>query len=186
MGYTASEPPDWLRTARDQWDNTGKTRPSFAIEPADGQESVWDYPRPPALVIDSRLVTVGADADPIARTTNACRVLETASPPTFYIPLGDIDLGRLIVVDGTSMCEWKGAARYWATAKDLSKPIGWDYPDPFQPFEAIGNHMAFYPGRIRCVVDSEVVRPQAGGFYGGWITDEVVGPFKGDPGTGGW
>ncbi len=181
-----TEPPRWLDQARSQWSNTGRSRPPFAQAPGPGQESVWDYPRPPALVPDDRHVVVGPDDDPLASTRAAMRVLETASPPTFYLPPDDVDMDRLVVVPGSSMCEWKGQARYWALAGKPDQVIAWDYPDPFPEFERLTGHLAFYPGRIRCTVDDEVVRPQPGSFYGGWITDEIVGPVKGEPGTGGW
>lgn len=177
--------PSWLADARNHWTNTGARRPPFAGDPGPGQESVWDYPRPPAIVPDSRLVVVG-DADAVASTTRSIRVLETASPPTFYIPADDVRTDALVAAPGRSFCEWKGPARYWALADDPTTPIGWDYPEPFEEFSAIAGHYSFYPARVACTVDGEAVRPQAGGFYGGWVTDEVVGPFKGDPGTGSW
>ena len=151
-----------------------------------GQESVWDYPRPPVIVADSRLVVVGDPEDPIARTADSVRVLETASPPTFYLPVDDINVDRLVPIAGRSMCEWKGEATYWALADAPEFPIAWEYQHPFADFAALAGHMSFYPGRIVCTVDGEVVQAQSGGFYGGWITAEIVGPFKGDPGTGHW
>ena len=168
------------------WKNTGKSRPENAVEPGPGQESVWDYPRPPALQRDNRLVEVKDGDTLIAETTAAFRVLETASPPTFYIPADDIDMDQLVDVAGSSICEWKGRAVYWALARAPETPVAWAYPRPRPRFDRIQDHIAFYPGRVECFVDGERVRPQAGGFYGGWITSEVVGPFKGDPGTGHW
>lgn len=182
----SNDPPEWLAAARDKWTNTGQTRPPFALEPGPGQESVWDYPRPPALVNDQREVVVGDPGDPLARTTDAVRVLETASPPTVYLPPTDVAVDALVKVAGSSMCEWKGAAQYWALSDDTDTPVGWTYPRPFGEFESIAGWFSFYPGRVRCTMAGETVRAQAGGFYGGWITDEVIGPFKGDPGTGGW
>ncbi len=180
------EVPDWVVAARSGWSHTGRSRPDFATEPGPGQESVWDYPRPPVIVADTRRVVVG-DADaPIADTVAAVRVLETASPPTFYLPPDDVDRTRLVQADGSSFCEWKGSARYWATHDRPDEPIGWDYPSPFDDFGSLAGFLSFYPARVRCTVDGEVVRPQGGGFYGGWVTDEIVGPFKGDPGTQGW
>ncbi|MFK7849026.1 MAG: DUF427 domain-containing protein [Rhodothermales bacterium] len=169
------------------WKFTGKERPSFAKEPAPGQESVWDYPRPPELVNDSRLVEVRLGETLIARTHQAYRVLETASPPTFYLPEEDVILSLLMPVDGQSNCEWKGAARYWVLKKapELG-PIGWDYPSPNPAFGSIRNALSFYPDKVDCFVDGEHVRPQPGQFYGGWVTDEIVGPVKGEPGTGHW
>lgn len=181
-----NKPPEWLEKARSKWSNTGRTRPSFAEEPGPGHESVWDYPRPPAVLLDGRLVMVGDPDDPLASTRRALRVLETASPPTFYLPPDDVKRDRLLVVQGSSMCEWKGQARYWALKEDHGQVIAWDYPDPFPEFQRLAGYVSFYPGRIRCSVDGEVVRPQPGGFYGGWVTDEIVGPLKGAPGTEGW
>ena len=186
MTSATSESDGGRARARSAWSNTGARRPAHAIEPGPGQESVWDYPRPPVIVADARLVVVGDPDDPIARTTNALRVLETASPPTFYLPPDDIVVERLVPAAGRSTCEWKGEARYWALAARPEVAVAWDYPRPFVEFVELAGHLSFYPGRIRCTVDGETVRPQAGGFYGGWITDEIVGPYKGDPGTSGW
>jgi len=178
--------PAWVAAARLGWTNTGLTRPPFAQVPEPGQESVWDYPRPPVVVADQRLVVVGGD-DPLVTTRSSLRLLETASPPTFYLPMADTEMDRLIVLPRmTSVCEWKGRARYWATTDDPRVPIAWDYPEPFDGFDRLVDHLAFYPSRIACLVDSESVRAQAGSFYGGWITSEIVGPFKGESGTQGW
>lgn len=168
------------------WDHTGKQRPDFADEPASGQESVWDYPRPPVAKKTDRLVEVRDGATAVARSKNCIRVLETASPPTFYIPLADVIRNLLVETEGRSFCEWKGAARYWALKRDPDNAIGWSYPDPRRPFEALKDYIAFYPGRLDCFVDGEQVKPQAGRFYGGWITSDILGPFKGEPGTGHW
>lgn len=170
------------------WEFRGGSRPSFATEPGPGQESVWDYPRPPALVPDSRLVVVTAGSKVIAESNRCIRALETASPPTFYIPSADVDAMSLLRVAGTSFCEWKGTAQYWAlvNAQPRAEAIGWSYPRPSAAFANIADYYSFYPARVECFVDGERVRPQPGEFYGGWITNEVVGPFKGDPGTGRW
>lgn len=168
------------------WGHTGKQRPDFAVTPAAGQESVWDYPRPPAIRRTDRLVEVNQREIQIARTRHALRVLETASPPTYYIPADDVALNYLVQVDGSSFCEWKGKASYWGFKDDPSVAVGWSYPTPNAPFERLADCMAFYPGRIACFVDGERVQAQAGGFYGGWITSDIVGPFKGEPGTGHW
>lgn len=168
------------------WTNTGAERPPFAREPGPGQESVWDYPRPPAIVADTRRIVVGTADDPLATTSGAVRVLETASPPTFYLPPDDVRCDRLVRVAGRSFCEWKGEAEYWALASAPDTSIAWSYPNPLPEFASVTGWLAFYPGRVACFVDDEVVRPQDGGFYGGWITNEVVGPFKGEPGTSGW
>ena len=164
---------------------TPRRRPMPEI-PGPGQESVWDYPRPPALQATGRTVEVRAGDTVIAHSTRAYRLLETASPPTWYLPPEDVDMRRLVSVGGGSVCEWKGAAGYWALADASEEPVGWSYPRPRPPYDKLKGFLSFYPGRIECFVDGERVRPQAGGFYGGWITAEVVGPFKGDPGTGHW
>jgi len=177
--------PSWLQKARDQWTRTGHERPDFAHEPAPGQESVWDYPRPPAVVADTRQVVVRNLDLIIASTTEAIRVLETSHPPSFYVPPTSIAEGVLVAVPGSSHCEWKGQAEYVALSANDS-PIGWRYASPYPEFAQYAGYTSFYPGAIECLVDGEAVRPQAGGFYGGWITNEVVGPFKGEPGTSGW
>lgn len=168
------------------WHHKAKPRPDFAVEPRSGQESVWDYPRPPALKRDNRLVQVRNGDVSIASSTTAYRVLETASPPTFYLPPTDVDWTQLVETSGNSVCEWKGMARYWALQEAPGVPVAWAYPKPKPRFEKIKNFLAFYPGRVDCFVDDERVVPQPGQFYGGWITSEVVGPFKGEPGTGHW
>jgi len=169
------------------WKHTGRQRPDFAVTPGPGQESVWDYPRPPALVSSDEHVLVGDDCGPVADSRRSLRVLETASPPTYYIPAADIDWHRLVEIPGSSFCEWKGRASYFALADDPEgRAVGWLYANPSKTFAAIHNHASFYPGRIHCEVNGEVVRAQAGDFYGGWITGRVVGPFKGERGTGHW
>lgn len=167
------------------WQYTGSERPPFAEEPGPGQESVWDYPRPPALDPSDREVIVRSGDLVIARSCRCVRVLETASPPTWYIPGDDVDMDTLVPVPGSSFCEWKGAASYWGLAS-TGAMVGWSYPDPVASFAAIRGAFSFYPGRVECYVDGERVRPQPGEFYGGWVTDEIVGPMKGEPGTGHW
>ncbi|MEM7501175.1 MAG: DUF427 domain-containing protein [Pseudomonadota bacterium] len=168
------------------WSFRGQSRPDFAATPDAGQESVWDYPRPPALVGCSRAIRVESGGAVIASTCRSFRVLETASPPTFYLPPSSVDASLLVAAGGSSFCEWKGAATYFTLASDPDTPVAWCYPHPSPAFSEIRNYLSFYPGRVACFVDDERVRPQAGGFYGGWITADVVGPFKGDPGTQGW
>lgn len=168
------------------WEHTGERRPDFAIEPGPGQESVWDYPRPPIAKSCAWLVEVRDGDTEIARSKQTYRLLETASPPTFYIPAADVNWDYLIETAGSSICEWKGSAQYWALKRDRDNAIGWTYPEPRPPFEKLKDHIAFYPGRIACFVAGEPVEAQAGHFYGGWVTDDIVGPFKGEPGTGHW
>ena len=169
------------------WQYTGTERPHFAQEPLAGQESVWDYPRPPVLVPSDATVTVGNGEHPVASTTRALRVLETASPPTYYLPGTDVDWHQLTRVAYQSHCEWKGVATYWALANDArGQPVGWSYDNPSDAFANIDGCISFYPARIDCFVNDEKVRPQPGEFYGGWVTDALAGPFKGEPGTGHW
>lgn len=170
------------------WKFIGNQRPSFAIEPGPGQESVWDYPRPPACVEDQRTITVAYQGLEIARTTKAVRVLETASPPTFYLPRADVKMDLLKVTPGSSFCEWKGAATYWSLvlADQTLQNVAWSYQAATPAFRSITDHLAFYPTTVDCTVDGQTVRPQSGGFYGGWVTDEILGPYKGESGTSRW
>lgn len=170
------------------WKYTGDGRPPFAVEPGPGEESVWDYPRPPRLEADRRRVEVRCGELEVARTRRSVRVLETASPPGVYIPPEDVHLELLEPFPGSSICEWKGRARYWSvrTPDGLNEKVGWSYPDPSAGFEEISGYISFYPARLACSVAGERAEPQPGGFYGGWLTKEIVGPVKGEPGTGGW
>lgn len=159
------------------------------IEPAPGQESVWDYPRPPAMAPDPRRVTVTFAGATIADSERSVRVLETSHPPTFYLPLDDVRTELLRPADGASWCEWKGAAAYVdvVVGDREAAQAGWTYRQPHAAYAALTDHVAFYAGRVdRCTVGGVEVVAQPGGFYGGWITPEVVGPFKGSPGTSGW
>lgn len=169
------------------WEYRGQKRPPFAEDPSAGQESVWDYPRPPSVQACSRLVVVRSDGIGLARSSETYRVLETASPPGFYLLEKDVDWTQLVPASGSSICEWKGVASYWSLAADpQGAPVGWSYADPHPEFKMLRGSISFYPGRIACYVDGERVRPQSGEFYGGWITSDVVGPFKGEPGTEHW
>lgn len=154
-----------------------------------GQESVWAYPRPPRLERTPRRLRIEIDGRTIAETTSAWRVLETSHPPVYYLPPADLDMAALVPAEGSSFCEFKGRARYFdyvAGARRIER-IAWAYPQPSRAFAAIANYLAFYASRVdACYVDDERVRAQDGDFYGGWITSEIVGPFKGAPGTWGW
>ncbi len=181
--------PDWARRGRAGWRYTGQERPPFAVEPAEGQESVWDFPRPPRVERDPREIVVRVGPTLIAQSRNGVRVLETASPPTFYVPPDDVVPGTLVAARGSSMCEWKGEARYWTVVVPHGEleAAAWSYPEPFPEFEAIRNYVSFYPARLECYVGEHRAAPQPGGFYGGWVTPELVGPFKGGaPGSGSW
>ena len=154
-----------------------------------GQESVWDYPRPPRVESSAQAVEVWLGGVRIARTTASWRVLETSHPPTYYLPRDAFVDGALRQAEGSSWCEWKGHASYLdlVAGAVVAPRAAWFYPRPTPGFAVITDAVAVMPAQVdRCVVDGEVVRPQAGGFYGGWITDRVVGPFKGGPGTHGW
>ena len=159
------------------------------IEPTPGQESVWDYPRPPRLEDSGRRIKVVFGGVTLAYTTRAKRVLETSHPPVYYLSPEDIRMEYLSPSDGISFCEWKGPARYYdlSTEGRTEERAAWYYRDPAPPFRDIRDHVAFYPSKMdACWVDGERVEAQEGDFYGGWITSDVVGPFKGALGTRGW
>jgi uncharacterized protein (DUF427 family) len=159
------------------------------IHPEPGQESVWDYPRPPRLErTDSHLRVEHAGAV-IAESTRAWRVLETSQPPAYYLPPDDVATDLLRPSPHRTFCEWKGQATYYdVVVGDVVVPrAAWCYPSPTEPFARIRDHVAFYPQHLDgCFVDGEKVEPNEGSFYGGWITSKVVGPFKGAPGTALW
>ena len=173
---------------RGAWTNRGARRPDFAHPTGPGEESVWDYPRPPRLVADDRPVEVRVGDTLIARSDGCLRVLETASPPTVYLPPSSIEWEHLRPAGGGSHCEWKGTARYY----DVVTPDGevpgaaWAYDEPYEEFASLAGHVSFYPARVACWLGGERVAPQPGRFYGGWVTPEVIGPFKGEPGSEGW
>ncbi|KAI8612700.1 hypothetical protein BC830DRAFT_1135603 [Chytriomyces sp. MP71] len=183
-----------IKASQDSWKFRGNNRPPFAIAPGPGQESVWDYPRPPAIVPDPRAVTVkalGKETPIVNGSLNAIRICETAAPPTWYLPKSDVDTTKLVrVADQSSFCEWKGAATYWALTEAPGKAVAWSYESPRKEFQAIAGHICFYPSRVECYVQgketTERVRPQPSEFYGGWVTNEIVGPFKGEAGTSHW
>ncbi len=162
---------------------------SQRVRPGPGQESCWDYPRPPALDTSSESVEVVVGGVVVATTTRSWRVLETSHPPTYYLPAEAFADGALRPADGSSFCEWKGEASYFdLVAGDVVAPrAAWTYRTPSARFADLAGAVAVMPAAVdRCVVDGETVEPQAGGFYGGWITSRVVGPFKGGAGTWGW
>lgn len=168
------------------WKHTGKKRPDFAIEPGPGQESVWDYPRPPSMDEVAASIEIRHEGERLAAAERALVLRETASPPTWYIAADAVETSHLIPAEGSSFCEWKGTAEYFALPADPATPVAWCYPQASPPYEALSGWLCFYPGRVDCFIDGERVRAQAGGFYGGWITDAIVGPWKGEAGTGAW
>lgn len=156
---------------------------------APGQVSVWDFPRPAVAEPVGAHIVIEHHGIIVADTRCAVRTLETSHPPSYYIPKDDIATGILRQASGSSSCEWKGVATYWDVVVDgvaLSR-VGWSYPAPTTHFECLRDHIAFYAAPFdRCTVDGQTVIPQPGGFYGGWITADLAGPFKGGPGSMGW
>lgn len=158
-------------------------------EPKPGQESVWDYPRSPRLESSEKHLQIKFNGVTIVDTRRAKRVLETSHPPVYYFLPEDIRLEYLTASPRTSWCEWKGQARYYhlKVGNRQVQNAAWYYPQPTSGFESLKNYTAFYPGLMdACSVDGEQVQAQAGDFYGGWITNDIVGPFKGKPGSGWW
>ena len=154
-----------------------------------GQRSVWSFPRPAIAEPCTARVMIEHRGVVIADTRASIQTLETSHPPSYYIPPDAIRPGALRRAGGSSFCEWKGSATYWdVVIGDLVVPrVGWSYPDPSAAFLALRDHVAFYAGPFdRCSVDGETVVPQPGGFYGGWITADLAGPFKGISGSMGW
>lgn len=159
------------------------------IEPLVGQESVWDYPRPPHVEDSPKHIQVFLNGNLIADTWRAKRVLETSHPPVYYIPPEDVKLTYFTPTTRHTYCEFKGAASYYTIhVADVTVENGaWQYPHPSSSYGTLQGYIAVYPSKMdACLVDGERVRPQAGDFYGGWITSDIVGPFKGEPGTWGW
>jgi uncharacterized protein (DUF427 family) len=155
------------------------------VTPASGQESVWDYPRPPRVEPVTARITIELGGRIIAETTDAVRVLETSHPPVYYLPRDAFAPGILQPAPGQSFCEFKGLATYLSVGAE--DHAAWFYPTPSAGYEALIGRVAVYPGRMtRCTVGDDVVTAQEGDFYGGWITPDIVGPFKGAPGTLGW
>lgn len=159
------------------------------IEPGPGQESVWDYPRPAVLEDTDKHLKVIFNGETIADTRCAKRVLETSHPPTYYLPPEDIKLEYLTQTSKTSLCEWKGRGNYYTirVGDQEAQNAAWFYPNPTPNFSALKDYVAFYPHLMdACYVNDEQVQPQLGNFYGGWVTSDIVGPFKGGAGTWGW
>jgi uncharacterized protein (DUF427 family) len=159
------------------------------IAPQPGQESVWDYPRPAIWEPTPKQLKIVFNGVTIAETTNGKRVLETSHPPTYYFPAQDVKLELLQKNASTSTCEWKGRCYYYdlQVGDRVLKSVAWNYLEPTPPFVELKNHFAFYPRPMDgCYVDGELATPQPGNFYSGWITQDIVGPFKGEPGTMFW
>lgn len=151
-------------------------------------ESVWDYPHPPRCEPTSRRIQVRLGELIIADSNRAYRVLETSHPPVYYLPPADIRMELLEATARETYCEFKGRARYWTlrTRDTVLANVAWSYPDPTSSFFTIRGYLAFYLEPLEGFVDGEKAKPQPGRFYGGWITQGIVGPFKGGPGSSGW
>lgn len=159
------------------------------VKPGPRQESVWDYPRPPKVEVCDKEIRVVFNGAEIARSTQTKRVLETSHPPVYYIPRQDVRMECLEPISGTTYCEWKGQAMYFDVIVNDKRATkaAWCYPDPTDKFTSIAGNIAFYAHKMgSCYVNNERVDAQQGGFYGGWITSDIVGPFKGKPGSAGW
>jgi uncharacterized protein (DUF427 family) len=159
------------------------------IEPGPGQESVWDYSRPPRVEVVPERIRVVVDGIDIANSANAVRVLETAGPPVYYVPPQDVRMDLLTPTDHRTFCEWKGQAAYFTLrmGERIIHNLAWTYPRPLPGYEQIRDRLAFYAGLVdEAWVGDERATPQPGRFYGGWITSKIVGPFKGEPGSSGW
>ncbi len=168
---------------------TPRGRPRAIAAPGPGQESVWDYPRPPRVERVRRRFRLEFAGVTIAEGDEALRVLETSSPPTYYLPPHSVRCDLLERSESSSLCEWKGIATYWSlrVGDREVRDAAWSYAEPLPPFGDLRNYRSFYPGRVdACFLGGAPVRAQPGHFYGGWVTDEIVGPFKGEPGTESW
>lgn len=180
---------DDIERQREYWRRLPRKRPAQIERPGPGQESVWDYPRPPRVERVPERVRVELAGEVLAESQDALRVCETASPPAYYLPAADVRTEWLEASDLTSLCEWKGVAHYWSArvGKRLAAEAAWSYPDPDPDYAGLRDHFAFFAGRVdACRVGDARATPQPGGFYGGWITPDLVGPFKGEPGSQGW
>ena len=159
------------------------------VVPGPGQESVWDYPRPPRVEPVPERIRVVVDGVAVADTTRAVRVLETAGAPVYYLPREDVRMDLLRASGSATSCEWKGGASYWSYESGERRilDVAWSYERPNAGFETIAGHLAFYAGRVdEAWVGDERATPQPGGFYGGWLTGRITGPVKGEPGSLGW
>ena len=171
------------------WRAFPRRRPTNIETPARGQESVWDYPRPPRVESVSKLLRVEFAAVTVAQTARGLRVCETSSPPAYYFPPQDVQRAFLVALPDRTLCEWKGTAHYWTLRANgrQAEVAAWSYPSPFAGYEALAGWFGFNAARVdACYVGDELVIPQPGEYYGGWITSDISGPFKGDRGTEQW
>ena len=177
------EADDVIREARKSWHYRGQLRPDFAVVPETHQESVWDYPRPPVIEDVIGTVEVKNSGNSVALTRSAKRVLETSGAPTYYFPPGDV-ASEVTVEKGETLCEWKGIAQ--SLSVDGISGAAWRYVQMFPAFKDLYLMVAFYPSKLECYLDGERVQPQPGGYYGGWVTMNITGPIKGEPGSEDW
>ena len=180
-----------MQAERQYWRRLKRARPSpdDIVTPGPGQESVWDYPRPPRLEPVSEPIRVIFNATTIADTRNALRVIETAGAPVYYLPPQDIRMDLMAPDLGRSFCEWKGTASYWAlrVGENTVQQAAWSYPNPDPTFAPLKDYLAFYCAKMDArYVGDEQATPQPGGFYGGWVTSKICGPIKGEPGSEFW
>ncbi len=175
--------PD-VERARAKWRYTGHQRPAFAIRPGEGEMSVWNFPRPPRIEVTRARLRVESGHKLVAETTRGARVLETAGAPTFYFPPEDVDSGLLRKTGSTFHCEWKGISDEVAAGSTLR--AGWVLTGIYAEFKELYGWYAFYPQELQCFIGGERVGAQPGSYYGGWVTADLVGPIKGEPGSGGW
>ncbi len=157
--------------------------------PGPGQESVWDYPRPPRVEQTNKTIRIVFNGVVIAQSNRALRILETSHPPVYSIPLEDVQMQYFTPTNRRTFCEFKGSASYWTVSVNgqTAENVAWSYPEPATGYEAIAGYISVYPSKMEaCFVNDEQVQAQEGDFYGGWITSEIVGPFKGGAGTWGW
>ncbi len=184
-----NEIPEELKEKVEKWRSFRRVRPLNIETPGPGQESVWDYPRPPRVEAVEKPVRVEFGGRTIAESRKALRVLETAGAPVYYLPPEDVCMQYLERSPHSTLCEWKGISQYWSVRVGdlIAVNAAWSYPMPWAGYEAIQDYLAFHPGLMdACFVGSERARPQPGHYYGGWITSNIVGPFKGGPGSENW
>ena len=181
--------PHDFAASRAQWRYRGDQRPPWAETPRPGQESVWDYPRPPRVEPAPGDLSVRFAGTVLAHTHRGLRIVETAGAPTYYFPPDDVDRRWLQRSAHRTVCEWKGEARYAhvQVANRTSRNAAWWYEDPWPGFEAVAGWPSFHPAHVdACTIDGVRAEPQPGGLYGGWVTPNLAGPIKGEPGTGSW
>jgi uncharacterized protein (DUF427 family) len=172
-----------IERTRALWQYRGQSRPIFAAEPKPGESSVWDFPRPPVIEDVTGKMTVRFESQLLASTERGKRVLETAGAPTYYFPPEDV-IAPLSVTGGRSICEWKGLAE--ALSLEERANVGWRYVEMFEEFQSIYRWVAFYPARVDCYLGGARMEAQPGGFYGGWVSGDLVGPIKGKRGSSHW